>query len=156
MPRRYYPRRYVVNRDKYSVQQNTFRLLLTSQNPQNNIVCVPDSATEGMRKVKHLTISLGNITGSGVLYWALVFVPAGYSPNSINIPSQNAGGSLYEPNQFVMNCGCLDIDAGPCRISSPVARNLNSGDSIQCIIAAPGLSSQVDVTGIVKYAITLQ
>ena len=43
-----------------------FRLLLTAQAPQNNIICVPDTATEGMRKVKHLTISLGNITGSGV------------------------------------------------------------------------------------------
>ena len=96
--RRYNSRRYVVNRDKYSIQQNTFRLLLTSQNPQNYIICVPDNAVEGMRKVKHLTISLGNITGTGVLYWALVFVPSGYSPNTLNLPGQNAGGSLYEPS----------------------------------------------------------
>ena len=73
MPRRYYPRRSYGSRDKYSIQQNTFRLLLTPQAPQNNIVCVPDTTTEGMRKVKHLTISLGNITGSGVIYWALIF-----------------------------------------------------------------------------------
>lgn len=156
MPKRYYPRRSYGSRDKYSVQQNTFRLLLSQQNPQNNIVCVPDTNVEGMRKVKHLTISLGNLSGSGVLYWALVFVPAGYTANTLNIPAQNAGGSLYEPNQFVMNCGCVDIDAGPCRISSPVARNLNSGDSIQCIVAAPGTTGNIDVTGIIKYAITLQ
>ena len=156
MPRRYYPRRSYGSRDKYSIQQNTFRLLLTPQAPQNNIVCVPDTTTEGMRKVKHLTISLGNITGSGVIYWALIFVPSGYSPNSLNLPTQNSAGNLYEPNQFVMNCGCIDIDAGPCRISSPIARNLNAGDSIHCLLGSPGLAAQIDVTGIVKYAITLQ
>ena len=153
--RRYNSRRYVVNKDKYSIQQNTFRLLLTSQAPQNYIICVPDTNVEGMRKVKHLTISLGNITGSGVIYWALVFVPSGYSPNTLNLPTQNAG-NLYEPNQFVMNCGCIDVDAGPTRISSPISRNLNSGDSIQLVLGSPGLSAQIDVTGIIRYAITLQ
>ena len=109
-----------------------------------------------MRKVKHLTISLGNITGSGVIYWALVFVPSGYSPNTLNLPTQNSAGNLYEPNQFVMNCGCIDVDAGPTRISSPISRNLNSGDSIQLVLGSPGLSAQIDVTGIIRYAITLQ
>ena len=37
---------------------------------------------------------------------------------------------MYEPNQFVMNCGVVDPSAGPIRFTSPVSRNLNDGDSI--------------------------
>ena len=39
-------------------------------------------------------------------------------------------GSMYEPNQFVMNCGVIDPTAGPIRIYSPISRNLNDGDKI--------------------------
>ena len=54
-----------------------------------------------------------------------------------------------------MNCGCIDIDAGPCRISSPIARNLNQEIQFHCLLV-PQDYAQIDVTGIVKYAITLQ
>ena len=37
---------------------------------------------------------------------------------------------MYEPNQFVMNCGVIDPTAGPIRIYSPISRNLNDGDKI--------------------------
>ena len=30
-------------------------------------------------------------------------------------------GSMYEPNQFVMNCGVVDPSAGPIRMSSPIS-----------------------------------
>lgn len=158
MPRRYYYRRSYGGKDKYSVEQNTFNFQLTQASPQNSITCVPATTVEGMRKVKHLTISVSNTNtgGTGSLYWAIVYVPYGYNANNLNLPTVNAGGSLYEPNQFVMNAGCLDFDAGPHRISTPVSRNLNSGDSIQLVVGSPGLASTLNVHGLIRYAITLQ
>jgi len=44
---------------------------------------VPSSATEGVRKVKHMTIDIHLTTGGDdnfeTLAWALVFVPSGYN-----------------------------------------------------------------------------
>ena len=62
---------------------------------------------------------------------------------------------MYEPNQFVMNCGVFDFSGGPLRITSPVSRNLNSGDSIALIMSNPG-SAATTISYVVKYAVTLQ
>ena len=60
---------------------------------------------------------------------------------------------MYEPNQFVMNCGIADSTAGPIRFSSPISRNLNDGDSI--VLAVRSQVAQV-LNGVIRYAITLQ
>ena len=62
---------------------------------------------------------------------------------------------MYEPNQFVMNCGVVDPSAGPIRFSSPVARNLNDGDSIYLLIRNV-LANSISYQAVVRYAITLQ
>ena len=41
---------------------------------------------------------------------------------------------MYEPNQYVMNCGVVDPTAGPIRFYTPLARNLNNGDSIVLVV----------------------
>ena len=141
------------NRDKYSVEQTSFKLTTGDQTInelyQAVTTIVPATVVQGMRKVKHLTVSLGTTGNIGLIYWALVYVPAGYTPNYIN-----SVGEMYEPNQFVMNCGLIDTDAGPQRISSPISRNLNSGDSIALVVGT-GTSGGL-IQGVVKYAITLQ
>ena len=48
--------------------------------------------------------------------------PQGTTPGVLNIDS-TAVADMYEPNQFVMNCGIVDPTAGPIRFSSPVSRN---------------------------------
>jgi len=156
MPR-YYRRRFAKTapRDKYSVEQKLIKGSLTAlagQDPgyQQAIIVVPASNLQGMRKVKHLTVNL--TCDAEHLYWALVYVPQGTDPNPI-VYSEVPGTGFYEPNQFVMNCGVVDPSAGPVRISSPISRNLNSGDSIRLILAN---ESAVDFYGVVRYAITLQ
>ena len=62
--------------------------------------------------------------------------------------------SMYEPNQFVMNCGVIDPTAGPIRIYSPISRNLNDGDKISLLIR-PTLDGAATVSLCVRYAITL-
>ena len=90
-----------------------------------------------MRKVKHLTCNLTQVVtgGSGGaesnLFWALVYVPQGTTAGALNVATAGATpSSMYEPNQFVMNCGVIDPTAGPIRIYSPISRNLNDGDKI--------------------------
>ena len=153
------PRRTIksYNRDKYS--RENFRVsIVTGQDQVNALwqggqVVVAPTTIQGMRKVKHLTVSLSKLssTTSSPFFWALVFVPQGYSANPLNGPSQ----SLYEPNQYVMACGCIDPEAGPIRIRSPISRNLNSGDAISLVIGTPE-AAQTAYTGVVSYAVTLQ
>jgi len=51
----------------------------------------------------------------------------------------------------------FDSDAGPQRITSRVSRNLNSGDKIVLLLQPTGASGTgLNVSGIVRYAITLQ
>ena len=172
MGRRYYRRR-VVNRDKYSVEQTAIRsnnLNLwthveggeyTGDSSQWSVAIVPASSLQGTRKVKHLTFSIAN---SGTqnedipLMYAIVYVPEGYAPRAIQFPAVDGAISMYEPNQFVMSQGVIDLSAGPTRIRCPLSRNLNSGDSIYLILAT-SYSNQHPTTTYyvsVRYAITLQ
>ncbi len=168
MPRRYYRRR-IVNKDKYSIENSTFRspvswveIPSTSETPttyQTSIPVLPPTEVQGMRKIKHLTLSFSCEQNEIPLWYALVYVPEGYNPNNIQIPQPGFAISLYEPNQYVMSAGLLDFTGGPLRVRCPLARNLNSGDSIHLIMAVPkrGQSTQLpDVSSNVQYAITLQ
>ena len=147
MVRRYYRRTpRSNNRDKYSVE-NTVVLTPSSSNwttvpatadtlasRQFFIPIVPSTNVQGMRKVKHLTISFSSASDTRLCY-VLVYVPEGYDPNPIRIPQLGYATSLYEPNQYVMSSGTLDFSGGPLRIRTPLSRNLNSGDSIHLILA---------------------
>jgi len=61
-----------------------------------------------MRKVKHLTVNLA-VNGATDIFWALVFVPEGYNPNALFPAGTVNGSAMYEPNQYVMNCGVVDL-----------------------------------------------
>ena len=153
MPKYYKKKYYRASRDKYSVEQQA-GLMEIPGSSQAYATVVPDTAIQGMRKVKHLSVSVAHpeTSGVGFSYWALVYVPQGTAVNSLNTTGTTG---MYEPNQFVMNCGVADFSAGPVRIHSPVSRNLNSGDKIVIIMTNPG-SATTHVSYVVRYAITLQ
>lgn len=143
---------YRGSRDKYSVEQQAGALDIPAEGSAYTTV-VPSTAIQGMRKVKHLTVSVANFySASTCMYWALVYVPQGTSVGSLSVTGQTG---MYEPNQYVMNCGVVDFQAGPVRFTSPVSRNLNSGDSIVLVCLNPqGTAMRTLYT--VKYAVTLQ
>ena len=159
---RRYARRYSFrpNRDKYSRENTGFKVQVsnTSTNGlyQTAIPIVSSSTVQGMRKVKHITVSMSdtNTTGDNEFYWAIVYVPQGTNPNALFSTDGRVSGSLYEPNQFVMNCGLIDPSAGPIRLYSLLSRNLNSGDSIYLVVGVLSPSAVID--GVASYAITLQ
>ena len=62
-------------RDKYSIQQKG-AVAAVAANRTSAVDIVPATTTEGMRKVKHLTVNLTQIATSNAesnLFWALVY-----------------------------------------------------------------------------------
>ena len=166
---RYYKRRYFkpANRDKYSletinVQTTTIdqwtQVPPTAETEQASyqfvVPVVKDTQLQGMRKVKHITITAASSVTSPV-YYTLVYVPDGYVPQTMRFPAAGAAVEAYDASQFVMSTGVLDFDGGPLRITSPLSRNLNSGDAIYLILACRSGTTQF-ITLQLKYAITLQ
>ena len=139
---------------KYSVQQKAFGFAATGDATSAQVI-VPPTTLEGMRKVKHLTVNIAADSTAKTMYWALVYVPQGTTPQSISVSTATTLPSMYEPNQFVMNCGIVDIDAGPTRFHSPIARNLNDGDAIFLVVRPVGAGA-TNIIGTVRYAISLQ
>ena len=146
MPRRFFRRR-PRNQDKYSVEQtiintpnsNTWPLYAASGDlaatRQASYSILPPTDLQGMRKVKHFTLTFTATQDVQPYYYALVFVPAGYEPQRINLPDTGIAINGYDANQFVISQGVLDFSGGPLRIRSPLSRNLNSGDSIYLLLA---------------------
>ena len=112
--RRAYRRGRYGSRDKYSVHQKAFSFTAQASPTTTAQLIVPSSATEGMRKVKHLTVNLTPILDQdgGQIWWALVYVPQGTTAGSIQLATTAALSDMYEPNQYVMNCGIVDPTAG--------------------------------------------
>ena len=151
--RRPYKRARYGSRDKYSVQQRAFQFTAAAGSTSYQVI-VPGTTLEGMRKVKHITVNL--TAGSDVnMYWALVYVPQATTPGAIQVSTTATAPGMYEPNQFVMNCGVVNGSAGPIRFSSPLARNLNDGDAIYLLIR-PVATIELSIAGTCRYAITLQ
>ena len=152
--RRAYRRGRYGSRDKYSVHQKAFSFTAQASPTTTAQLIVPSSATEGMRKVKHLTVNLTPILDQdgGQIWWALVYVPQGTTAGSIQLATTAALSDMYEPNQYVMNCGIVDPTAGPIRFSSPISRNLNNGDAIVLLVRHT-LGGNMDIRGTCRYAI---
>ena len=109
-----------------------------------------------MRKIKHLTVSVASETNNGAFYWALVYVPQGTTPGNLAVNIITGTTGMYEPNQFVMNCGVVDPEAGPIRFTSPVSRNLNDGDAIYLLVKNTNVDGPITYNAVVRYAIILQ
>ena len=114
--RRAYKRPRYGKRDKYSVQQKAFQFSADSGTSSTWLLLVPATTLEGMRKVKHLMVNLtidpdsvGPMVGDRVC-------PQGTTVG-INVTTSASATGMYEPNQFVMNCGIADPTAGPIRFS---------------------------------------
>lgn len=163
---RYRKRRRYNKKNKYNIETNP-GIITTAQwlsptvetgfNFSYNAVVVPSSSVEGVRKVKNLTISLAYSTNSTInqrtIYWALVYVPEGTVPNYLN-----SSGDLYQPSQWVLSSGILNTIQGKSRIYTPLAKNLNKGDSIYLCLGTEGSPTTVpqapyNISYLVRYAI---
>lgn len=109
----------------------------------NPITLVPAISQQGVRKTKNYTLSLycsviGENSLEAPLQFVLVYVPEGTTASALNIGTNQATASLYEPNQNVILQGSILAGGSVVqRFSTRLARNLNSGDSVQLILQNP-------------------
>jgi len=148
---RYRRRRYYRKR-KYNIEQKPISITAPStlQNGyyQNQTNIVPPAATEGVRQVARMTITLtGSFNDTRPLFWALVYIPEGAVTSSL-FPNST---TLFNPSSYVLASGVSDSDAGPIRISSRLKKNLNANDQIYLLTASTQSGGQY--IGLVKYAI---
>jgi len=127
---RYRRRRYYRKR-KYNIEQKPISITAPStlQNGyyQNQTNIVPPAATEGVRQVARMTITLtGSFNDTRPLFWALVYIPEGAVTSSL-FPNST---TLFNPSSYVLASGVSDSDAGPIRISSRLKKNLNANDHL--------------------------
>ena len=106
MPRRY-RRRNFGNRDKYSVEQTVINTPNSAEWPLYNAIGVladsrqfsipilAPSATQGMRKVKHFTLTFTSNVDIQPYAYALVYVPEGYNPQRLNLPNGGFATEMY-------------------------------------------------------------
>lgn len=153
--RRAYP---VSRRDKYSIETTFVHQELGAGGAANDhaaLVVVKSIDFQGMRKVKHLEFTITGEANHYVL-WALVYAPQTTVANpEYVLQTAVNGGSLYEPNQYVIMSGVTNFNAGALRYKSPLARNLNSGDKILLLVKNQ-TAQTTTIQGTVRYAVTLQ
>lgn len=146
MPRRYRRRNYKLTRPvkitKYSNETFASAAIKTFLNNQVYYSpCIPATQILGTRKVKNFTLTLAHsgtpTMTDNILFFALIYVPEGTTPNQIHFGStwdqQNptilSTTSFYEPNQNIILQGFIDSHQ-VYRFKTRLARNLNSGDMI--------------------------
>lgn len=127
------------------------------------LVLTKSSTIAGVRRVKHLKVQIGIACSLQTLpvFWAVQFVPEGYSPQIIHIPNMLVQGGkafdLLSSNQFVMCAGCTSVNTSEnVIIESPVARNLHSGDTICLTWTVPHENSEgfyCEIFGVAEYAV---
>lgn len=151
-----------VPRTRYSNETmnstNTLNFTGTGSTNIQPIVLVNPISQQGVRKTKNYTLSLycskiGENTPP--LQFVLVYVPEGTTPSALNIGTNSATTSLYEPNQNVILQGSI-LAGGSIvqRFSTRLARNLNAGDSIQLIIQNPqGINGNATLQTQLNYSI---
>ena len=57
------------------IQQKAIEFQTANETSTAKVEIVPGTDVEGMRKIKHLTVSVASETNNGAFYWALVYVP---------------------------------------------------------------------------------
>lgn len=107
---------------------------------------------QGIRKVKNVTLTFTSKTES-LYFYSLIYVPQGQSVSFISLPEPGKAGNVYPANQYVLSSGWLSFTGGPCRIFTPLARNLNSGDTIWLVLATMNPPDDQMVFAEVQYAI---
>lgn len=137
---------------------------------QCGVTIVPATNVLGNRKVKNFQIKITCTGNDNPIIGCLVYVPEGTNVSKPLVTGMSQ--SLYEPNQnvissFVIPAQCeRDAQADITDFNSPVvvnvssrlARNLNTGDQIKLIFAAPNALRASEtapscISGTVNFAI---
>lgn len=118
---------------------------------------VTSSSIQGIRKAKNFSLKI-LYAGTAPLMFVLVYIPQGQDVKAITRGTPQAPASLYEPNQNVIMSGYIVPNNSQAQtFRTRLARNLNSGDSIQIVLACASATDSVNDADIgisLNYAIT--
>ena len=161
MPRKYkkaYGSRRPLKTVKYSNETSNITSSFTiAAGSQINAPLVTASSIQGIRKAKNFSLKI-LYAGTAPLMFVLVYVPQKQGVGSITRGTPQAPASLYEPNQNVIMSGYIVPNNNQAQtFRTRLARNLNSGDSIQIAIACASANDSVTNANIgisLNYAIT--
>ena len=133
MPRKYYRKRYA-KKDKYSIETRVFQTDETEdwaergtsqgglqQTHQRSFEVVPATNVEGIRKVKHFTLTFTSNSAGELkpLAYALVYVPEGYFENDIKIPIAGNTIIILSPLLRLRDNGDLILNGPPLKSRTP-------------------------------------
>ena len=161
MPRKYkkaYGSRRPLKTVKYSNETSNITSSFTlTAGSQINAPLISESSIQGVRKAKNFSLKI-LYAGTAPLMFVLVYVPQKQGVGSITRGTPQAPASLYEPNQNVIMSGYIVPNNNQAQtFRTRLARNLNSGDSIQIAIACASSTDAVNNSYIgisLNYAIT--
>ena len=152
MYRRRFRRRYTgAAKKNYQIIRPYFNVTSGSQNAW---ITVLDPATiTGVRKVKNFSIEFSS-PSEGIIIWALVYVPAGYTPNALTLSGPSIT-TMYQPTNNVVMAGMYDpADPGnTARRTSRLSRLLKAGDGLALVYSTQ--NDPPNFRFILTYAITL-
>ena len=161
MPRKYkkaYGSHRPLKTVKYS--NETYNITNTISIASGGFIYTPlvsASDVQGVRKAKNFTLKVF-YAGNTPLMFVLAYVPEDQKPQAINRGSSTGAVSLYEPNQNVIMSGYIVPNNNQAQtFRTRLARNLNSGDSVQIAIACASATDSVtsaDIGISLNYAIT--
>ena len=140
----------------YQIQNKSANLSFTTSSPLTksstmSYKVIPSIEIQGVRKAKNFTLTMEgdfhkkeDLKDKNVLInYLLVYHPSGLQIPPIAIPQQNPS-ELFAANQYVILQGILTPLNSKIQYSK-LARNLNSGDSIDLVLVNP--SSENDIEG---------
>jgi hypothetical protein len=137
-----------VKMNKWSMKHFVFDQLKDGKDNFIGIVILPVLQAGGVRKVKNISIRVsvfmvnqGVVTVDTPCTWALIYVPQGFTPHTLAdgewdriTPNYGYTSDIYSPVSHVILTGLADKLSGNFVCFSPLARNLNEGDTIVLII----------------------
>lgn len=123
---------------KYSNETVNFTSQISLDSGSNlSASLISSTNVQGMRKAKNFTLKM-IYNGPYPLLWVLVYVPEGTSVSALSIGQPGQVASTYEPSQNVIMSGYLTPNGAQSQVfRTRLARNLNSGDSIQIVFCNP-------------------
>ena len=150
---RYYRKRRYYRKHKYNIENRPFTTQTWSNEnnfKQSQVVIVPESTTEGVRKAGKFTISLSN-NNNFVYYWALVYVPEGGTTSGL-FPDSS---TILNPSNYVLATGIVGYSTGQGtpRIYSKLFKNLKAGDRIMLYLATSTNNTTPNIDGLIRYAV---
>nr|QIR82179.1 capsid protein [unidentified] len=135
----------------YQIMRPYFNVTAAGQNGYQTVIS-PATVT-GVRKVKNFSIEFSS-PSQGIVVWALVYVPSGYSPNALTLTGDDVT-TLYQPTNNVIMAGMYDPqDPGnTARRFTRLSRLLKAGDGLALVYSSQ--SDPPNFRVVLTYAIAL-